>query len=377
MTADVSRHLALEFPAIPADASIRLREILGERVYIANPFDFHTHLWFDRPGLRSVFAASQQAGFDAVGLMVDSPPADQADPSSYVAAIEEFIAASPATPARRVLISSLPESMARPIRERCLAGGVVPLQGQREALEALDLCAGIGLGWNSEPQVRLLRPARASAESVMLAEYEAKSAVAAFGVSIPRSCVCAPAQAAAAADAIGYPVVIKAAGNTLQHKSDRGGVVLNIRGPDQAREAAQRLAGLSDTLLVEQMVNDGVAEVLIGMTVDAQFGQLLVLGAGGTLTELLRDTVALLPPFTADAIRNAISRLSMAKLLAGYRGRPAGDIDALIDIALACTRYAQAHLDRLVELDLNPVIVRPAGRGAVAVDALIRLAKEQ
>jgi len=67
----------------------------------------------------------------------------------------------------------------------------------------------------------------------------------------------------------------------------------------------------------------------------------------------------------------------MAKLLAGYRGRPAGDIDALIDIALACTRYAQAHLDRLVELDLNPVIVRPVGRGAVAVDALIRLAKEQ
>jgi succinyl-CoA synthetase beta subunit len=267
--------------------------------------------------------------------------------------------------------------MARPIRERCLAGGVVPLQGQREALEALDLCAGIGLSWSSEPQVRLLCPARAGAESVMLAEYEAKSAVAAFGVSIPRSRVCAPAQAAAAADAIGYPVVIKAAGNTLQHKSDLGGVVLNIRGPDQAREAAQRLAGLSDTLLVEQMVNDGVAEVLIGMTVDAQFGQLLVLGAGGTLTELLRDTVALLPPFTADAIRNAIGRLSMAKLLAGYRGGPAGDIDALIDIALACTRYAQAHLDRLVELDLNPVIVRPAGRGAVAVDALIRLAKEQ
>ena len=377
MTADVSRHLALEFPPIPAEHTARLREILGERVYIANPFDFHTHLWFDRPGLRSVFAASQQAGFDAIGLMVDSPPADQADPSSYIAAIEEFVAASPTTPTRRVVISSLPESMSRPIRERCLAGGVVPLQGQREALEALDLAAAVGLRWSGDTQVRLLRPARAAADTVMLAEYEAKSAVAAFGVGIPRSAVCAPAQAAAAADAIGYPIVIKAAGKSLQHKSDLGGVVLNVRGPDQARQAAQRLAVLSDTLLIEQMVDDGVAEVLIGMTVDAQFGQLLVLGAGGTLTELLRDTVALLPPFTADAIRDAIGRLTVAKLLAGFRGRAAGDIDALIETALACTRYAEAHIDRLVELDLNPVIVRPAGRGAVAVDALIRLAKEQ
>jgi succinyl-CoA synthetase beta subunit len=211
----------------------------------------------------------------------------------------------------------------------------------------------------------------------MLAEYEAKSAVAAFGIGVPRSHVCAPAQAVAAADAIGYPVVIKAAGKSLQHKSDLGGVILNVRGAEQAREAAQRLSTLSDTLLVEQMVDDGVAELLVGMTVDAQFGQMLVLGAGGTLTELLRDTVALLPPFTADAIRSALGRLTVGKLLAGYRGRQAGDVDALIDTALACTRYAQAHIDRLVELDLNPVIVRPVGRGAVAVDALIRLAKEQ
>jgi len=316
MTADVSRHLALDFPAIPADSSTRLREILGERVYIANPFDFHTHLWFDRPGLRAVFSASQQAGFDAVGLMVDSPPADQADPSSYIAAIEEFVSASPETPTRRVLISSLPESMARPIREHCLAGGVVPLQGQREALEALDLAAGIGAAWRRNSQVRLLRPAHPAAQTVMLAEHEAKAAVAAFGVTLPRSLVCAPAQAAPAADAIGYPVVIKAAGRSLQHKSDLGGVVLNVRGPDQARAAAQRLAALSDTLLVEQMVDDGIAEVLVGMTVDEQFGQMLVLGAGGTLTELLRDTVALLPPFTADAIRSAIGRLTVAKLLA-------------------------------------------------------------
>jgi acetyl-CoA synthetase len=124
------------------------------------------------------------------------------------------------------------------------------------------------------------------------------------------------------------------------------------------------------------MVTDGVAEILIGITVDAQFGQMLVLGAGGVLTELLRDTVALLPPFSAGSIEAALGRLRLAPLLAGYRGRKLADVPALVELALACTRYAEAHLERLLELDLNPVIVRPAGLGAVAVDALIRLVKE-
>jgi acetyl-CoA synthetase len=150
--------------------------------------------------------------------------------------------------------------------------------------------------------------------------------------------------------------------------------VLNVRDAAQAALAAERLAALSGTLLIEEMVTDGVAEVLIGLRVDAQFGLLLVLGAGGVLTELLRDSVTLLPPFTAAAITAAFARLRAAPLLAGFRNRPAGDVPALVETALACTRYALANLEHFVELDLNPVIVRPRGCGAVAVDALIRLA---
>lgn len=382
MTADVSRHLGLEFAPIPRASSERLREILGSRVHIANPFDFHTHLWFDRPGLRAVFGAAQDAGFDAVGFMVDSPPADQADPSSYVAAIEEFIAANPHAQSRRAVISSLPESMATSIREQCLAGNVAPLQGQREALEALALAASIGETWARGKRVELRKPGRRSDpsrsgdSSAMLAEHEAKAALAGFGVPIPQRRVVDPAHAVEAADAIGYPVVIKATGRALQHKSELGAVVLDVRDAEAVAAAARRLATLSDTLLVEQMVTDGIAEILVGITVDAQFGQLLVLGAGGTMTELVRDTVVLLPPFTAAAIRDALARLSVAKLLAGYRGNPAADVPSLIEVALACTRYAESQVDRLIELDINPVIVRPAGRGAIAVDALIRLSKE-
>jgi acyl-CoA synthetase (NDP forming) len=147
---------------------------------------------------------------------------------------------------------------------------------------------------------------------------------------------------------------------------------VNVRSVEQAETVAEGLARLSDTLLVEEMVADGVAEMLVGVTVDPQFGQVLLIGAGGVLTELLRDSITVLPPFTAASIERALARLRVARLLAGYRGKPPGDVSSLISVVLACAGYAQANLGSLVELDLNPVIVRPAGLGAVAVDALIR-----
>jgi acyl-CoA synthetase (NDP forming) len=378
MTADASRDLGLEFPPIPADSVASLREILSDRVHISNPFDFHTHVWFDRPALHSMFSVVQRAGFDAVGFMVDCPPAAKADSASYVAVIDEFIAAFPGAPTRGAVICSLPESLAAESREKCLAAGIVPLQGQRQAMEALDLAAGIGEVWASGQRVELRTPRRTDdlRPSITLSEHKGKAALTAFGVRIPRSRVVSPRHVADAAEAIGFPVVVKAASASLEHKSDVGGVVINIRNSSDAKAAAERLSLLSDTLLVEEMVTDGVAEILVGITVDPQFGQILVLGAGGVLTELLRDTVSLLPPFTATAIEAAISKLAVAKLLTGYRGRPPGDVAALVETAVACTRYAEANVDTLLELDINPVIVRPAGLGAVAVDALIRLVEE-
>ena len=372
MTADAARHLGLDFAPIPAAAAASLREILSDRVHISNPFDFHTHVWFDHPRQHAMFSVAQRAGFDAVAFLVDCPPAG-ADDSTYVSVIEEFAAALPGAATRGAIISSLPESLSPATREKCLARGVVPLQGQREALEALDLAGAVGEAWARGAAVELRRPRAAPAAARPLSEHEAKQALAAFGVPIPRSHLVAPHEAAAAAAALGFPVVIKAAGATLEHKSDVGGVVLNVRTTAEAEAAAQRLSALSPTLLVEEMVTDGVAEILVGVTVDPHFGQLLVLGAGGVLTELLRDTVTLLPPFTPAGIGAALAGLRVAKLLAGYRGRPPADVTALVQTALACTRYAAANMEQLAELDLNPVIVRPEGLGAMVVDALIRL----
>jgi acyl-CoA synthetase (NDP forming) len=375
MTADAARSLQLQFAPLPEAARLQLREILTDKVHLSNPFDFHTHIWFDLPRQRQMFSVVQRSGYDAVAFMLDCPPAP-ADDVAYVNAVKEFAAALPGAPARGAVVCSLPESLSAATRELCFAAGIVPLQGQREALEALDLAATVGTRWAQGATVELRIPAPGAHGARALSEYEGKRALAAHGVPVPRSALVAVRDAAAAATSLGFPVVIKAAAAALEHKSEAGGVILNVRDAAEAHTAAQRLAHLSGLLLVEEMVTDGVAEVLVGISVDPQFGQLLVLGAGGVLTELLRDSVSLLPPFSAHSIEAALARLRIARLLSGFRGQPPGDVPALVAAVLACTRYAAANLARLSELDLNPIIVRPQGKGAVAVDALIRLSEE-
>jgi acetate---CoA ligase (ADP-forming) len=377
MTADVSRDLELDFSPLPPAPAAALGALLTDRVTIANPFDIHTYLWFDPPALKRVFSEVLQAGYDAAGFMLDCPPQHKADTASFDAVIDVFIEASQGTPTRAVLIASLPETLNESVRQRCLKSGVIPLQGQREALEALALAGRVGAIWRAHPKVELnlSPPVDASTRVYALEEHAGKRALAAFGMAIPRGKIVTAEEAAGAAVELGFPVVIKAAATGLEHKTEVGGVALNIRDVAQAGAAALRLAILSPTLLVEEMLTDGVAEILVGIIVDPQFGQILVLAAGGVFTELLADSVSLLPPWSRDSIAAGLKRLAIAALFLGYRGKPAADVEALISAILSVTRYAAANISTLVELDVNPVIVRPIGRGAVAVDAMIRLRK--
>jgi acetyl-CoA synthetase len=380
MTADVARALPLDFAPLPAAADADLRRLMSERVTIANPFDLHTYLWFDPPALGRVFGTVLQAGYDAVGFMLDCPPEPGSDTSAFDAVIEVYIQAAGAAATPAALIASLPETMSARTRQLCLDGGVVPLQGQREALEALALAAAVGAAWRGADRPALQIPARgngAPARTVLtLGEDAGKAALAAAGVPVARGVVGTREEALAAAAQIGYPVVIKAVGSHLEHKTEVGGVVLNVRDDAEALRAHDRLRPLSDRFLVEQMVTDGIAEILAGVIVDPQFGQVLVVGAGGVLTELLKDSVTLLPPWTEGSIAAALGSLRSRPLLTGYRGKPPGDIDALVGAILRIGAYATAHLDTLVELDVNPIIVRPRGSGVLAVDALIRLQQE-
>ena len=121
------------------------------------------------------------------------------------------------------------------------------------------------------------------------------------------------------------------------------------------------------------MVRGAVAEVLVGVRRDPQVGPILVVGSGGELVELAGDRAVLIAPAAREEIEVALATLRVGALVAGFRGRPPGDRAALVDAVLAIQRFALARTDRLIELEVNPLIVRPAGKGAYAVDALMRM----
>ena len=176
------------------------------------------------------------------------------------------------------------------------------------------------------------------------------------------------AGALAAAAQIGYPVVLKTGEPGIAHKSDAGGVVLGLRDPDALQAAYQDLATrLGRRVLVCETIPPG-PELSLGLARDHELGPLLVVGAGGVLVELLADRAVALPPVSAPQARRMLGTLRAARLLAGVRGQPPADLDA---VAAAITGLSQlaAELGGVLEaLDINPLICGPAG--AVAVDAL-------
>ena len=172
-----------------------------------------------------------------------------------------------------------------------------------------------------------------------------------------------------------YPVVVKALSEKIAHKSDVGGVVLNVRddGALLAAIVKIRQATKVDRVLVQPMLS-GLGEVLIGYRLDADVGPLVMLAAGGILAEIHRDRSLRLAPVDLAEAEAMIGEVAALKALAGYRSKPAGDLDALAKALVALSQLAVVDGPAVAEAEINPLIVRPKGEGVVAVDALVKLA---
>jgi acyl-CoA synthetase (NDP forming) len=371
--ADAAVGRKIRYRPLDAGERARVKATLSDLVTIANPLDYHTFVWAKEGDMAATFAAMIGCGFDLSMLVLDFPRLDRCSDADWDIAVRAIAHAAAATGGRTAVVASLPENMPEERAAELLAQNIAPLCGINEALGAAEAAAFIGLRWKEPLPAPVLAAApAAAAPQRVLFEAEAKQALADFGVPVPRSrAVCDPRQAAAAADELGYPVVLKAVG--IAHKSETGAVRLNLQSAAEVENAAQDFARVGTGLLVERMVTDAVAELLIGVTRDPQLGLLMTIGAGGVLVELLGDAASLLLPATEEEIRRAILSLKTAPLLQGFRGRPRGDLDAAIAAAVAAARYAEAHAEVLEELEINPLLVRPYGHGAVAVDALIRI----
>ncbi|MBV7483570.1 acetate--CoA ligase family protein [Bordetella sp. BOR01] len=212
-------------------------------------------------------------------------------------------------------------------------------------------------------------------------EAQAKALLRQAGLPMPRNEIATSArQAAAAAAGLGFPVVMKIVSPDIAHKTECGGVRLDINSEaaaaaafDSIRAAVQQAAPHAriDGVLVEAMLPAGGHEVLVGVHRDTAFGLVLTFGLGGIFVETLRDAAHRLIPLQRQDAHDLIREIRNAAILQGVRGQPPGDLSALEDLILKVSAFAESHADTLLELELNPVWVGPAGQGAVPLDALI------
>jgi acyl-CoA synthetase (NDP forming) len=197
-----------------------------------------------------------------------------------------------------------------------------------------------------------------------------------YGIALPQSrAVATAAEAAAAAEAIGFPVALKIRSPDILHKTEAGGVVLGLRTRDAVQKATDGLIASAraaypnariDGFLVQEMVS-GV-EAIVGLRTDPIYGPLLLVGAGGVLVEVAQDAALRLLPVTDDDIGAMLEGLKLNHLLAGYRGKPPADRTALVATIGALAKFFLDHRARIEDIEINPLMVRPQGQGAVAVD---------
>ena len=382
LTADLAERAGLRTPDFPAGVQDELEAVLGPRVNVANPLDYHTYIWGDEVAQKACFAGMLAADFEASLLILDFPRADRCTGADWDVTIAAFLAAARASPAAegtvRIVASALAENMPEAIAIQLIANGIVPLNGLAEGLQAVAAAAGIGEAWARPappalPEAATLVPGKIATWD----EVHSKTALAAFGVPVPRGAVMtlAELETLCADEATPLPaplpLVLKAVGADLAHKTEVGGVALGLSSRADLLAAAHRMAGLGTRFLIEEMVGATVAELIVGIGRDPQFGLFMTLGAGGIFVELLRQTEQVLLPASRAEIEGALARLPLHGVLRGYRGRAACDMEALVDAIAAVAAFAMAHADRLEELDVNPLLALP--KGAVAVDALIRM----
>nr|WP_284700773.1 acetate--CoA ligase family protein [Robbsia betulipollinis] len=373
---DVCERIGLDLPPMSADSNPAVRDALPAFVPVGNPLDLTAQVLVD-PGLygRTLAALRDDVRVAAVVFVIIQT--DETTAAAKFPFIIEAVRAHP--PGQLLLFAGLDDGAVVPSRHiRALRRLGVPYYPSPErafrALARLSARAAHG-GVATVPVEPTVVPLPAAGG--VLTEHRGKRMLAALGIAVPdgRFVTCC-ADAQTAARDIGFPVVLKAQSADLSHKSDAGGVVLNLADADALAQGWQQLhthiashrPGLIlDGVLVERAVAPGL-ELIVGARNDPEWGAVLLVGFGGVQAEIFQDVRLLPPDLPRDIIMRDILRLKGAALLRGFRGGPVPDVAAVADV-LVCLGQVLAGNPRIREIDVNPLRVYP--EGAVALDALL------
>ncbi|HEY1943021.1 MAG TPA: acetate--CoA ligase family protein [Roseiarcus sp.] len=387
LTCDVAQRVGVDLPDLSPETKRRLSEALPSFGHASNPLDVTGVAVFDmRMYGACIEALAADPAISIVAASQDCPAglgSQQAEIYRQMAITVASLA--PTLPKPIVFYSNVAGGIHPRVAEPLDAAGVPLLQGARASLLAIGrLCknsvATQAAAERVEPCAVKDAWRRRFATGAPMTERETKLFLAEYGLPITREeCAASAEEAGAVAERLSYPVVLKIESPDLPHKSDVGGVKIDLRSREEVERAyAEIMASVArlapsariNGVLVQEMISAGT-EVIVGATRESPFGMAVVVGAGGVLVELLRDSALALAPISAARAEDLIASTRVGALLAGYRGAPAGDIRALVRVVSTLSAIAAAYGDVIDAIDLNPISVGQAGKGVRIVDALL------
>ncbi|WP_408590696.1 acetate--CoA ligase family protein [Novosphingobium sp.] len=377
LTLDLAEGLGLPLAHLTNDNAPALRAALPPFVPVSNPLDI-TAQGLSQPSIYTEVLGSllddDRVGGVVAGIIQSDPITADIKVPAILKALEGRTLTKPLVFAGLDEGALMPDHYIAALRE----AGVPWFPTTERVFAALARIGAQDAPADAASATPLGLPALADHVGV-IPEYQAKDLLAPLGVPFPKGAFAASAeQAATAAAQVGFPVAMKAQAAALSHKSDAGGVILNLGDADAVRAAWDRMhasvaaydaAIALDGVLIEAMGPRGV-EMIVGGKNDADWGAVVLAGFGGVTAEILQDVRLITPDMSHAEVVAELGKLKSAALLAGYRGAPALDVAALADLIVTVGRVLEGN-PTLAELDLNPVILYPQGQGVIALDALI------
>jgi acetate---CoA ligase (ADP-forming) len=384
LTADMLGEAGLELPALTPRARDGINAILKDFGWAANPADVTgfarrdefvqiMDYLIEEPDVGTLVIASAGAGNQVDHVIALRERTDK-NVAFFWTSSRHDTATLPKLKASNIPIFYSPVNLARGLK------AFLDYHAWRESRTAQPGVTARSLEERQQHAVSAVLAAHARTSK--LSEKESKEILAEWGIPVTREAIAKTAvEAVEAAERLGYPVVLKIASRDIPHKTEAGGVRVRLRNADEVRTAFGEIMSSArnyapnavlDGVLVQEMVSDGV-EVIVGVKSDAQLGPMLLFGSGGVHVEVYDDVVLRHCPIDVSGALEMISHTKGVKLLAGHRGKPPADIDALADALVRVSHFAVAVAEPLAELDLNPLIVLPRGQGVKAVDALLVL----
>ncbi len=379
MAHDFCDQIGLDLPPLNAEAEKQLRAALPGFATPRNPLDLTTQpVW--QPELMDTGASALLCDPNIGSLLISIP---MGNPTLGVKYLEHMLTAAAKEPQKPVVFSMLGERSPLPadFLELAREKKVITSRSADRSLRALGHITAYG---QARERAQLVTPARTIEGVPTLTngpqpEWLGKQVLKAIGVAVPEGGLARSAEAAIAqAKTSGFPVAMKAQASALAHKTEAGGVLLNVADEAAVRAGWQRLhdnvaryqPGLQlDGVLVEKMSSKGL-EMVVGAKRDPRWGPVVMVGAGGTMVEVIGDVRLLPPDLSQAAVEAELFKLKTAKLLTGFRGSPEVDVAGIAATVVKLGDLMRA-VPTITEVDINPLIAHPKGQGVTALDALI------